>query len=520
MTTTKNEIPEKPKKETEIPGVDLFEERIEETKETRAERPLGHNGVVVEDVLPEELEGSEEYGKTKSEAQKLLEEKPRTTLLTQGWTEYLRKNTDMPELFIKTLRFCYLSNTIGRFYSLGSTDERTRLNTFIILASPAGLYFRSASANALRVFLRCTLRKYTELLTDNEEKQRELRKNEYASCSVPGGSCEGIADYIEPLVETVESFLTLEHEIGLILQGVFKEGNKNIIELYINLYDGHEYHKTYSTRTNLKSFRCIPEGTYFNLLGVMQDSENYLTKGMSSSGFVRRLIIAQTPVGNPKRRSPLFKENPLSLENDFQELAVPIGEEMAATRLERDKLESEGQISLFFKKDALAFINQITDQCIEEGRKSPDNPYLLFKGSHGLKVGKLAGLISIDKHGWKAKWIELEDVREANAFLEEINSNLKTVLEHSVLNDEDKRIEKWIWQAKGVIYRYYKKHGKPMPLLEFQKSFCGGYKCRNPNWARVKEALLTQEEDIEYDIDHEIKYIGTEGAMRENGINV
>ena len=173
---------------------------------------------------------------------------------------------------------------------------------------------------------------------------------------------------------------------------------------------------------------------------------------------------------------------------------------------------------MFFRQDALGYINKLTDKNIEEGRKSPDNPYLLFKGSHGAKVGKLAALLAIDRHGSKARFIELSDVQEANGFLDEINRNLKAVLERSVLNEEEKRIEKWIWQAKGVIYRYNIKHNEPMHLAAFQTSFCGGYKCRNPYWNRVKEAILTQESDIEYTRPL-LRYTGSADKLVENGVS-
>lgn len=440
--------------------------------------------------------------------------------LTDDWIEYMVKNTDIPLIFLQSLRYMLLACTLGRFFFLYNTDEKIRPNLYITLASPAGLYYRSHAVDMFCIMLFSCLSCYNKALSIENKK-------ELTSHSLPGGSAEGIVDHMEPIIDeslspNTQSFLSVEHEMGMILKSMF--GNsylKSLVELYIKLYDGKQYHKVFSQRIATKCFRNIPKGTYFNLLGVMQDADHYLTKGMSTTGFVRRMIIAQTrSKGTEKKRAQLFKQDPLYPEIVFQAFADPIGKEMGS--LYKITKGKNDLLPIRMNEDAIKKINKITDEYQMEGRKNPDNPYHLFLGTHGIKIGKLALLEAIDREGKSAKFIEVKDIEKAHQYLIRLNKNIKTILELSSLDREEKKTEKYIWQAKGVIYRYQLKHStKSMPFEKFRSSFCGGYHCRNPMWTRVKKALEENEVDVKFErVGNKISYLGIEEDLIKHGINV
>lgn len=452
--------------------------------------------------------------------------------LTEPWVNYMRTHTDIPEVFISSLRYMLLACTVGRYFHLMNTEKLTRLNLYLILASPAGLYYRSEAVDYFQMMLECILSSYRKSIEPNDDDLKEHIKHDISSHGIPGGSGQGIADFMEELVESepngTASYLTVEHEMGLILKNMYGSSSTDLIELYIKMFKGETYYKVFSKRTGLKSARYIPKGTYFNMLGVMQDAGNYLTASMSTSGFVRRLVISQV-LGNPQKEKKvnLYQEFPANASNEFDVIGLSVGKlmvqaEKTVKRLKKTATtDKEKFVGLSFEDDAMIEINNLTNKYQKDGRKQPDNPYFLFLGSHGMKVGKLSALEAIDRNGSNAKFITVDDVKKANDFLIELSNNIKIVLEMSVLGKEQLQFEKWLWQAKGVIYRYEKKHGEAISWSKLQTMFCGGYKCRQPFWGRVDEALRKQEKDIELPLGIDgIRYIGTEEVLKEHGIHV
>ena len=396
-------------------------------------------------------------------------------------------HTDIPQKFIIPVSYMIIAETIGRFYKLEGLHN-FRPNLFVILASAPKIGRRGTLLKVFNHVLQSAFITYYETLGEIKKIGMELKAHQ-----LEGGSPQGLVDDINyyKKEKKINSFAVTSSEFGKLFKSI--AGGKNYKEgtdaLYCKLWSGESYTESFSRRGNPNAEpRYLEPNQYFNLLGMMQKIDKYLTsEDVAETGLARRLSIWNVEgtelIDNHK---PLLGRDEEEMFRQLEQLGDDLGKMMviAAKKFE----ENKGRLlSINVSDDAKEQINKIDHQLGLKAKENDEDPYSLFIQGQVDQVLKYCLNRALSRN---SSTVDLDDLRIAFVHAKIATKPLKPIFDALGSKSKMKDPE----HIKNKIIEYFNKGFTKTTVQQSMSSYCKGKEFNIFIQELLEEGRITQEQ--------------------------